>query len=56
MTVSNPLPPFSSLNPNLMGVFLAPAFHILDNYIRNVRRQGPIDDSRFVRLGVYRKR
>ena len=54
MTVSNPLLPFSSPNPNLMGVVLAPAFHILDNYIRNVRRQGPVDDSRFVLLGVYR--
>lgn len=51
------LDPFSSiqhLNPNLLDDILAPALHILNNYIRGVRRTGAIDDVRFVRLGVCR--
>ena len=54
MTGSNPFPDFSSPNPKIMGVVLAPALHVLENYIRDVRRQGSVDDIRFVHLGVCR--
>ena len=42
------------INPTLLDDILAPAFHVLNNYIRGVRRTGAIDDVRFVRLGVCR--
>jgi len=41
-------------NPRLLDQVLAPAVHILDNYVRGVYRDGPLDDFRFVRLGVCR--
>jgi len=41
-------------NPRLLDQVLSPAVHTLDNYIRGVYRDGPLDDFRFVRLGVCR--
>jgi hypothetical protein len=41
-------------NPRLLDQVLAPAVHILDNYVRGVYRDGAFDDFRFVRLGVCR--
>lgn len=41
-------------NPRLLDQVLAPAVHTLDNYVRGVYRDGPLNDFRFVRLGVCR--
>ncbi len=41
-------------NPRLLDQVLSPAVHTLDNYIRGVHRDGPLDDIRFVRLVVCR--
>ncbi len=41
-------------NPHLLDQLLNPADHILDNYVRGVYRDGPLDDFRFLRLGVCR--
>jgi len=41
-------------NPRLLDPLLAPAVHLLGNYVRGVYRKGPLDDFRFVRLGVCR--
>jgi hypothetical protein len=41
-------------NPRLLDQLLSPAIEVLDNYVRGVYRDGPIDDFRFVRLGVCR--
>jgi len=41
-------------NPHLLDQLLSPADHILDNYVRGVYRDGPLDDFRFLRLGVCR--
>jgi len=41
-------------NPHLLDQLLNPADHILDNYVRGVYRDGPLDDFRFIRLGVCR--
>jgi hypothetical protein len=38
----------------LLDQLLNPADHILDNYVRGVYRDGPLDDFRFLRLGVCR--
>ena len=38
----------------MLEQLIAPAEHILDNYIRSVYRDGPLDDFRFLRLGVRR--
>lgn len=52
---STPLPPIEpSSNPRLLDQFLSPAVHILDHYVRGVYRAGPLDDFRFVRLGISR--
>ena len=50
-----PLPPsdFHS-NPRLLDQVLAPAVHLLGNYVRGVYREGPLDDFRFVRLCICR--
>lgn len=41
-------------NPHLLDQLISPAEHILDNYVRGVYRDGPLDDFRFIRLGVCR--
>ena len=41
-------------NPRLLEQLLNPADHILDNFVRDVYRDGALDDSRFLRLGVCR--
>ena len=41
-------------NPSLLDQVLAPAVHILGNYVRGVYRDGPLDDFRFLRLGICR--
>ena len=41
-------------NPRLLDQVLAPAVHLLGNYVRGVYREGPLDDFRFVRLGICR--
>jgi hypothetical protein len=41
-------------NPRVLDHILRPAFLILENYLRGVYRNGPLDDFRFVRLGVCR--
>jgi hypothetical protein len=41
-------------NPQLLDQLLSPADHLLDNYVRGVYRDGPLDDFRFLRLGVCR--
>ncbi len=41
-------------NPRLLDQLLSPGEHILENYVRGVYRDGPIDDFRFLRLGVCR--
>ncbi len=41
-------------NPRLLDQLLSPAEHIIENYVRGVYRDGPIDDFRFLRLGVCR--
>ena len=41
-------------NPQLLDQLLSPADHILDNYVRDVYRDGALDDFRFLRLGVCR--
>lgn len=41
-------------NPRLLDQILSPAIHLLGNYIRGVYREGPLDDFRFVRLGICR--
>jgi hypothetical protein len=44
----------SADNLQLLDQLLSPADHILDNYVRSVYRDGPLDDFRFLRLGVCR--
>lgn len=44
----------SADNPRLLEQLLNPAIHILDHYVRGVYRDGPLDDARFLRLGVCR--
>jgi len=41
-------------SPRLLDQVLAPAVHILGNYVRGVYRGGPLDDFRFLRLGICR--
>lgn len=41
-------------NPRLLDQLLNPVNHLLDNYVRGVYRHGPLDDFRFVQLGVCR--
>jgi hypothetical protein len=41
-------------NPSVLDQVLAPALQLLGNYVRGVYREGPLDDFRFVRLGVCR--
>ena len=48
------LPLNSADNPRLLEQLLNPADYILDNYVRDVYRDGPLDDFRFLRLGVCR--
>lgn len=51
----SPLPRLDpASNPRLLNHFLSPAIHVLDNYVRNTYRDGPLDDFRFIRLGVCR--
>jgi Transposase DDE domain len=50
-----PFPPCEiPSNPRLLDQILAPAIHLLGNYVRGVYREGPLDDFRFVRLGICR--
>lgn len=41
-------------NPLLIDQFLAPAYALLDGYIRDVQTEGALSDHDFVRLGVLR--
>lgn len=41
-------------NPRLLDQLLAPAGDMLDNYVRDVYREGPFDDFEFLRCGVLR--
>lgn len=41
-------------NPRLLEQLLKPANHMLENDVRGVYRDGPLDDVRFVELGVCR--
>lgn len=50
--------PFSSYdrvsNPRLLDQLMAPADDILGNYVRDIYRDGALDDFRFLRCGVQR--
>jgi hypothetical protein len=41
-------------NPHLWDQFLAPALHLLSNYVRGVYRGGSFDDAAFLRAGILR--
>ena len=44
----------SGVKAGLLEAILAPASHILENYIRDVRQDGAMSDPKFLRLGVCR--
>ena len=42
------------VNPHLLDQLMAPAVGVLNDYIRGVYRDGPLDDFRFLRCGIHR--
>lgn len=49
------LPSYDCLaNPRLLDQLMAPADGILGDYVRDVYRDGPLDDFKFIRCGVQR--
>ena len=41
-------------NPLLLDQLMAPADDILGNYVRNIYREGPLNDFKFLRCGIQR--
>ena len=54
MSFSQQIFTFGAANPLLLDQLLAPANEVLSNFVRGVTSEGPLNDFRFLRLGVQR--